>query len=261
MQAKQSRQIGICSGDLPVGGRKLLRTYSECALNHFQSQRSGVAPAPPGAASIRRRPGGGSSRPLAVWQHKLIGGSARRFGISRGLMVRRSVRMGCRPKFVSHAQGLDAISRPPAHFIVGAMQLAMVHAAERHGEFVADLQAKASRLGKAQMMGIGRLTTANETGLGRDKSAMAFVTPSPGARRHRICLKFKGGRRGEGRGPRWSGGLNSAGWRWRGISLWRVGSGRPGSATARQSHRRLAPAWPPRRLLPRGRPLPSTCFC
>jgi hypothetical protein len=50
------------------------------------------------------------------------------------------------------------------------MQLTMMHAAERHGELVADLQAKASRLCKAQMMSIGGLITANQTGLAATKA-------------------------------------------------------------------------------------------
>ena len=77
--------------------------------------------------------------------------------------------MGCRPKFVGNAYRLDAELRPPSHFIAGPMQVAMMRAAERHREFIADLEAKASRLREAQVMGVRRLAPANDAGLRGDK--------------------------------------------------------------------------------------------
>ena len=69
------------------------------------------------------------------------------------------------------------------------MQLAMMGAAERHRELIADLEAEASGLREAQVMGIRRLAAANHTGLCGDKLAMAFVAPSSRFRRH--CVIFK----------------------------------------------------------------------
>jgi hypothetical protein len=45
------------------------------------------------------------------------------------------------------------------------MQLAMVAAAERNGELVTDFETQGARLGKPQMMRIGRLPVADEAGL------------------------------------------------------------------------------------------------
>ena len=45
---------------------------------------------------------------------------------------------GLAPKRGSYAQRLDPLFRPPVRFIAVLMQVPMVLAAERHGEFVAD---------------------------------------------------------------------------------------------------------------------------
>ena len=116
-----------------------------------------------------------------------------RFDIRASRTCRRRGRVGLDPKFVGNALRLDAELRPPSHFIAGPMQLAMMGAAERHREFVADFEAKASRLREAQVMGIRRLAAANHTGLCGDKLAMAFVTPPPRFRRHRVIFKIQHG--------------------------------------------------------------------
>ena len=51
----------------------------------------------------------------------------------------------------------------------------MVATAEWHGEFVADFDPKGSRLRKAQVMGIGRMASTDETRLGDDKVQMRFI--------------------------------------------------------------------------------------
>ena len=51
---------------------------------------------------------------------------------------------------------------------------------ERNRELVADFEAYGSRLGKAQMMRIGRLTTADQAGLRRNKPQVGFVTQTLG---------------------------------------------------------------------------------
>ena len=67
----------------------------------------------------------------------------------------------------------------------------MMGATERHRELIADLEAEASRLREAQVMGIRRLAAANHTGLRGNKLAMAFVAPPPCFRRHGVTFKFK----------------------------------------------------------------------
>ena len=59
------------------------------------------------------------------------------------------------------------------------MQLAMMTAAERYGEFVADFETQGSGLGKPQMMRIGRLPAADQTGLRGNKPQVGFVTKTP----------------------------------------------------------------------------------
>ena len=51
----------------------------------------------------------------------------------------------------------------------------MVLAAERHGEFVADLAAERPGLGKFQVMGVAGTALADETGLRADKDEMDLV--------------------------------------------------------------------------------------
>ena len=57
------------------------------------------------------------------------------------------------------------------------MQVAVVRATKRHREFIADLEAKASRLGKAQVMSVRWLASANHTRLCGDKLAVTLVAP------------------------------------------------------------------------------------
>jgi hypothetical protein len=59
----------------------------------------------------------------------------------------------------------DAGSRPPIDFLTGAVQFAMVSAAQWHGKFVADLEAETARLGKAQMVRVAGLAPADEAWL------------------------------------------------------------------------------------------------
>ena len=61
-----------------------------------------------------------------------------------------------------------------------AVDLAVMEPADRHGKLVADLSPERSRLGKAQVMGVGRRATAHEARLGRDEPAVFFVAQSNG---------------------------------------------------------------------------------
>ena len=64
---------------------------------------------------------------------------------------------GFAPQPFRHRQGFDPKPRPPMGFLAGLVHLAVMHPAERHGEFVADFQPEPTRLRKAQMMGVGGL--------------------------------------------------------------------------------------------------------
>ena len=69
------------------------------------------------------------------------------------------------PQLLGDWQGIDFQILPPDHFIASLMQLPMMAAAERYGEFVADFETQRSRLRKPQVMRIGRLPAADQTGL------------------------------------------------------------------------------------------------
>jgi len=64
---------------------------------------------------------------------------------------------------------------PPFPFVAAAMQIAVVDAAQRHSEFVADLAPKGARLAKPDMMGIGRTTAADKAWLRAHEVSMCFI--------------------------------------------------------------------------------------
>jgi hypothetical protein len=62
--------------------------------------------------------------------------------------------MRLQPERASRGGRIDASFLPPCRFIATAMDLAVMSAAERHSEFVADFAAKGPVLCSAQMVGI-----------------------------------------------------------------------------------------------------------
>ncbi len=67
----------------------------------------------------------------------------------------------------------------------------MVRAAERHRELIADLEAEAAWLRKAQVMGVRRLAAANNAGLRGYELAVSFVAPPSRFGRDGIIFKLK----------------------------------------------------------------------
>ncbi len=59
------------------------------------------------------------------------------------------------------------------------MELAVVAAAQRDGELVADLAAKCPRLRDAQVMGIAGLAAADQARLAGDKPQMVLIADAP----------------------------------------------------------------------------------
>ena len=59
------------------------------------------------------------------------------------------------------------------------VQFAVMSTAERHGELVADLAAERPALRKAQVMGVGRFTAADQTRLLRHKAHMVAIADAP----------------------------------------------------------------------------------
>jgi hypothetical protein len=69
---------------------------------------------------------------------------------------------------------LPATSR----LVAPPVKLMVVRTTKRDGELVADAATEGARLGKAQMVRIGRPTTAHEARFARDKSPMLLVAQS-----------------------------------------------------------------------------------
>ena len=82
------------------------------------------------------------------------------------------------PKFSRSVERINASRRPPLRFVASAVQFAMMATAQRHGEFVADLEAKTSGLGESQMVGIAGLPATDHAGLFGDKAKVNFVALS-----------------------------------------------------------------------------------
>ena len=60
------------------------------------------------------------------------------------------------------------------------MQLAMMPAAERNCELITDFEAQRPWLGEAQVVRVGRMTSANKAGLGSDEPQVRFIAPTFG---------------------------------------------------------------------------------
>ena len=80
--------------------------------------------------------------------------------------------MGFQPKLARQADGLETGFRPPVRFLAGAVQFAMVCAAQWDRELVADLEAETAGLRKPQMVGVAGLASADEAGLFRNEPQM-----------------------------------------------------------------------------------------
>ena len=73
--------------------------------------------------------------------------------------------MGFKPKGARGAGGIEPKLLPPRRFIPVTVNFAMVPPAQRDREFVTDLAAERPVLRKAQMMGVTRMTSADQAGL------------------------------------------------------------------------------------------------
>ena len=105
------------------------------------------------------------------------------------------LRMGFEPQLTGRDGRVDAGFAPPRRFIAMTMELAVMTAAERHGELVADLAAERPALGKAQVMGVGRFTTTDQTSLLRHKAHMVAIADAPrlGMRENRFIDRLAAG--------------------------------------------------------------------
>ena len=95
---------------------------------------------------------------------------------------------GLSPELPGDADGVDAGRLPPGLLIAGAMDGAVMRAAERDGEFVAHLAAERPRLQVAKMMRIGLFAAADETRLLGNITKVLPVTIAPRSRKDEPAL-------------------------------------------------------------------------
>jgi hypothetical protein len=85
---------------------------------------------------------------------------------------------------------------PPGLLVAGLMQLSVMAAAKRDGEFIADLHSQRSGLGEPHAMRIGRQAPADKTRLGRNKFQVGLVAQPCGFGNGQCALIDQGTRTG-----------------------------------------------------------------
>ena len=91
----------------------------------------------------------------------------------------RIIEPGLSPKLTGDFDGVDTGRLPPGLLVAGAMDRAVMRAAERDGEFVARFAAERPRLQVAKMMRIGLFAAADETRLLGNITKVLPVTIAP----------------------------------------------------------------------------------
>ena len=94
----------------------------------------------------------------------------------------RIIEPGLPPELTGDFDGVDPGRRPPGLLIAGAMDRAMMRAAERDGEFIAGLAAERPRLQVAEMMRIGLFAAADEARLLGNIAKVLAVSIAPRCR-------------------------------------------------------------------------------
>jgi hypothetical protein len=99
----------------------------------------------------------------------------------------RIIEPGLPPELTGDFDGVDPRRRPPGLLIAGAMDRAMMRAAERNGELIAHFAAERPRLEVAEMMRIGLFAAADEARL------LANIVFRPIARSARTSFPLRPG--------------------------------------------------------------------
>ncbi len=137
----------------------------------------------------------GSGRSQGSWREPLR--ALRHPGCADCMPCSRSCLL---PQGLRHAERIEARLRPPPRFVTNAMEFAMMNAAERHRELVADLAPERARLSKAQMMRVTGRPSANHAGLPRDELAVFLVAQADGFGSGRAADGVSRSRTAPGRG-------------------------------------------------------------
>ena len=89
------------------------------------------------------------------------------------------------PKPQRHWNRINVESLPPFGFVSGAMELAVVGPANWDDEFIAHSASQGPRLGKREVMWVGRHTAAHKARLPQHESSMVLIAQ---ANRFAQCL-------------------------------------------------------------------------
>ena len=100
----------------------------------------------------------------------------------------RIIEPGLLPELTGDLDGVDAGRLPPGLLVAGAMDGAVMRAAERDGEFIADFAAERPRLQVAKMMRVGLFAAADEACLLGHIAKVLAVTIAPRCRNDERAL-------------------------------------------------------------------------
>jgi hypothetical protein len=103
---------------------------------------------------------------------------------------RRLVEPRVLPKPLRYREGVNLDFPPPNSFVATSMELAVMDATYRYGEFIADLAAQRPRLCKAKMMSIGGGATAHQARLVGHEFAVVIVAQADSLGRHAAATTF-----------------------------------------------------------------------
>ena len=93
--------------------------------------------------------------------------------------ILRTIEPGLSPELTGDLDGVDAGRLPPGLLVAGPMDLAVMRAAERDGEFIAHFAAERPRLQVTEMMWIGLFAAADQTRLLGNIAKVLAATIAP----------------------------------------------------------------------------------
>ena len=111
----------------------------------------------------------------------------RRIGINNGGFI-RAERMRFKPQRPRGAGRIKPKLLPPRRFVTVTVNFAMMSPAQWHCEFVTDLVAERTNLREAQVVRIGRPSTANQASLFDDMPDMVAITNATWFREDQCAL-------------------------------------------------------------------------
>src|SRR5262249_15268279 len=92
------------------------------------------------------------------------------------------------PKVARNFERIDPTVVPPRLLIAGLVQLSMMSAAERHGEFIARLETNGPGLCKPQVMRVRGVPSTDEARLGGNKFKVCLVSQPLGLGERELAL-------------------------------------------------------------------------